>query len=183
MTTPWNKLVYGLAWAVILSALLLIGGATYWVTYPYRGLYDVPQPIPIDQQVIRHGELLTYTVHYCVDESLPLPLRVTRELQLQGPDQMVFPIAPFIGYEIKERCETRRLAIGIPSFFPEGTYHVHFMTELEVNPLRTIRQSFQSTDFRIEKSHAIERDAEIAADKVLKDADVAAEKLKTEKQK
>jgi hypothetical protein len=175
--------VYGTAWAVILSALLLIAGATYWVTYPYRGLYDVPDPIQIDQPVIHHGELLTYTVHYCVDESLPLPLRVTRELQLQGPDEMIFPLAPFIGYQIQERCESRTLAIGVAAYFPEGTYHIHFTTELEVNPLRTIRQSFRSTDFRIERSHKIEEAAAEAQERILAEAAIAREKLKNEAKK
>lgn len=151
MLHPWGNLVYAFAWGVIVSALLLIGTFTYWTTYPYRGLHDVVEPIPISEPVVAHGQLLTYTISYCVDESLPLPMKLYREFRLQGPDGIIFPLPAFVDYEISQRCETRRFAIDIPYYYPEGVYRLHVTTELQVNPLRFVKQAFVSDQFRIIK--------------------------------
>ena len=144
-----NKLFYGVAWVTIIAALASILTVTYWMVRPYTGLYNVPQPFVVTPTTVEVGHLVNYKVHYCVDESLPLPITVTRELELQGPNGMTFPLTPQIGYVITHRCEDRTLAFGVASFVPPGTYHIHYNTDLRVNPFRDIRQQFVSEDFVI----------------------------------
>jgi hypothetical protein len=144
-----NKLFLGVAWVTLIAALFSILMVTYWMVRPYTGLYNVPQPFPVNPAVAQVGHLVSYTVSYCIDETLPLPLTVTREMELQGPNGMLFPLSPTIGYMITQRCETRTLAFGIATYVPPGTYHVHYNTDLRVNPFRDIHQQFVSQNFVI----------------------------------
>jgi hypothetical protein len=143
------KILYGGAWATIVAAIFLISLVTVWLVRPYRGLYDVNAPFKVEPAVVQVGALLHYNVQYCVDEDLPLPISVSREMEMQSPEGYIFPIAPPIGYLIQERCESRELTIGVPAFVPSGVYHIHYTTALEVNPFRVIRQSFVSQEFEI----------------------------------
>jgi hypothetical protein len=143
---------------------------------PYRGLYDVVQPVRVITNPTEVSTLAAYQIHYCIDGALPLPIAISRELELQGPDGMVFPIAP-IGYLITERCETRTFAFGIPAYVPVGTYHIHFITSVRVNPVREIRQRFVSENFEI----VLNKVATVAAKKVVDTATQTAKDLKTKK--
>lgn len=178
----WNKVLYGAAWATLLAAIALILTITFWLVAPYRGLYNVPQPFVVTNGPVEVGQLVRYTVSYCVDERLPLPITVQRELELQGPDGLIFPLAPPIGYLIKERCETRPLSFGVPFYIPAGDYHIHYTTALQVNPFRQVNQSFQSAEFQIVPSTMLRREAEEAARVVQETAKrTAAELTKSKK--
>jgi hypothetical protein len=102
------------------------------------------------------------------------------ELQ-DGTGKTVLPIAPPISYLIEERCETRSMAFGIPTFAPTGTYHLHYITSLQVNPVRQVRQAFTSTEFEIVENESLKMDAVEAAKLVLEAAEIAKTKLAKEK--
>lgn len=176
-----KKVFYGFAWATIVAALLMIGTMTYWMTWPYSGLYNVRQPFPMTSTTVEQGSLGSYTVSYCVDERLPLPITVSRELELQRAGYQLFPLAPPISYVIEKRCETRKLVFGIPTYIPTGTYHIHYLTSLRVNPFREIQQTFVSEDFEIVESTKIKKEAAEAADLVRHDAIKAAKDLRAGK--
>ena len=159
-----KKLFYGGAWLTIAAALFSILTVTYWSVAPYRGLYDVPQPFVVTTNPVEVGQLVSYTVRYCVDEKLPLPITVSREMELQGPGNLLFPLSPNINYQITQRCETRTLAFGIANYVPPGTYHVHYNTDLKVNPVREIQQQFISADFVVVPSKVLEHEAVEAAE-------------------
>ena len=147
--TVWSQTFLFSAWAGIVSAVLLAATAICWMVVPYKGLTVTPRPFAVDNHRVEQESLVRYTVRYCVDGTIPVPVTVNRELELQAADSTVFSVAPPISYEITERCEVRTLLIGIPSYLPPGKYHIHSMTELRVNPLRTIRQKFSSEEFQV----------------------------------
>ena len=151
--SPLTRLFYAVAWVGILTGLAVTLTLGYWKLAPYSGLTDVPQPFPIEQSVARKGQLVTYTMSYCVDASLPLPITVHRSLELQNgdPDAPLgsLPIAPPIEYEITQRCETRDFFVGLPMYVPAGRYHIHTHTTLQVNPIRQIRQAWVSAEFDV----------------------------------
>ena len=177
----WNKVLYSFAWVTLAVAMTLILTVTFWLVAPYRGLYDVPQPFPMSSSNVEVGQLASYTVKYCVDESLPLPMTVQREMELQGANGAIFPLAPPIEYLIKDRCETRVLSFGVPFYMPLGEYHIHYTTSLKVNPFREVRQTFQSQNFTIVPSTVLERQAQEAAALVRETAKSAAKELSKKK--
>lgn len=170
----WNVVFNVMAWITITFALVSILLFTFLMVRPYRGLYDVTQPVPIMTKTVEVGALAVYQIHYCIDNELPLPLATTRELELQGPDGLVLAIAPPIEYLILNRCETRTFAFGVPTYIPAGEYHVHFITDVRVNPVRDIRQRFVSENFQI----VLSQNAFRAAKKVVDTAVQTAKDLK-----
>jgi hypothetical protein len=144
-----SKALYTVAWTTLALAMTAILTLTFWAVYPYQGLHDVKVPLPIERPVVETGSLQTYTVEYCVDERLPLPITVSRELEMQTDAGSIFPIAPPVTYLITQRCETRHMSFGIASYIPAGKYHLHYITGLQVNPIRVIRQSFVTEPFEV----------------------------------
>jgi len=143
---------YAFAWAAIFFVIGVMLTAVWWTIAPHAGLVpNTNPPLIVAEQVTSPGSVLTYTVSYCVDESLPLPITVDRtlELQLDGAEPVSWPVAPPIQYTIENRCETKTRLLGIPSFIIPGKYHIHSVSSLTVNPIRIIRQTWQSNDFRI----------------------------------
>ena len=145
--------LYGAAWVVLVTAFAFMTLCTYWLVAPYRGLYDVAQPFPVVQTEFYQNELAAYTVSYCVDEMLPLPITIHRELVMLGPVMGVsFTIAPPSVYVIQQRCETRTMAFGIPAYVPTGSYHLQWVAALQVNPLRQVKQSFVTETFSVKEA-------------------------------
>jgi hypothetical protein len=143
----------GAAWAVIASAMVLICMVTFWLVYPYPGLTSDAQRPEVRTPIVAQGEVLRYDVSYCYEGSLPVYISVFRELRKVENDQevIIFPISSSIRYQITERCETRNIAFPIPVGQPPGTYRIYYVSDLEVNPFRTIQQSWKSSDFEIVK--------------------------------
>lgn len=135
------------AWFGILAS---IGGgvlALYWMLRPYHGLTVAPHGMGIDKGTVEAGDLIRYSWSYCVDTALPVPITIDRELELQAGDGIIFAVSPPMSYQIEARCEARTVFLGIPSYLPAGMYHLHMHTTLRVNPLREIRQNFESEKF------------------------------------
>jgi hypothetical protein len=151
-----QRILYSAAWTAILATLLSLFVACWWMLAPHQGLVSqITPPLQVKESVVQAGGVLQYTVHYCVDESLPLPITVDRVLELQptnSEEPVSWPVAPTIAYTITQRCETKTRLMGVPSFIPAGTYHIHSTTSLQVNPLRPVKQYWQSGDFLIVKT-------------------------------
>lgn len=144
---------YAAAWFGIAVGIIGFTTLGYWRVAPYNGLVNVKQPFPVAQEVVYKAQLITYTMSYCVEQEVPLPITVHRSIELQNINRDApvgsLPIAPALEYEIMERCESRDFFIGIPMYVPAGVYHVHTQTSLQVNPVREIKQSWISENFSI----------------------------------
>lgn len=154
MQTTLLRVYYGLGWLAILTALLVMFTGIWWIVGPHKGLIMQQDPaLQVTENVVQAGSVIQYTIKYCVDEALPLPITVDRLLELQPAvgegDPVSWPIAPAISYEIKERCETKTRLLGVPLFIVPGKYHIHSTSTLQVNPLRQIKQDWQSSEFEI----------------------------------
>ena len=147
------KAYYTAAWFGIFVGIIGFTTLGYWRVAPYNGLTEVTSPFPVKQEAVYKGQLVTYTMSYCVEQDVPLPITVHRAIELQNADNTApvgsLPIAPPLEYEITERCESRDFFIGIPMYVPVGTYHVHTTTHLQVNPVREVTQSWYSENFKI----------------------------------
>jgi hypothetical protein len=147
-----KRLFHAIAWLTIFLSIGACLTGLWWQLGPHHGIVaQTKPPLHVNQSIVLPGTLLSYTVKYCVDESLPLPITIDQMLELQSDEgnPIIWPIAPQVSYIITQRCETKTQFIGVPSFVPGGRYHLHAVTSLPVNPIRTIKQTWQSNDFTI----------------------------------
>jgi hypothetical protein len=143
-----GRTLYSLGWAGIIAGLILAVWMWLALFWPHRGLTE--WRFTLETPVVVRGELLRWHIRYCVDTAVPIPSRVSRELELQDQDGVTFPLVD-LDYTILSRCETKFRAVGIPTYAPPGRYHLHLTTNLEVNQLRTIRQVWISPVFEVVK--------------------------------
>ena len=147
---PYRHTVRERAWIVAQTTALACTFAflclmAWWLFSPYRGLTTYTVALPTTRVVA--GGLLRGEIHYCVDAGLPLPMRLDREIVLQN-HAVAFPV-PDIQYAITQRCESKSRILGIPDYAPPGIYYLSITTTVTVNPLRTIRQTWQSPSFEV----------------------------------
>lgn len=135
-------------WSAIISAIGMGLLGLFWLLWPYGGLNAT---LHVDTPQVQQGTLMSYTIKYCVDDAVPLPIIITREFELQSTqdNMLTFAIAPPLSYVIQNRCESFTRVVGVPIYMPLGTYHIHSHSSLKVNPLRSIDQTFSSDTFRI----------------------------------
>jgi hypothetical protein len=136
----------------VCSACALLVWVIVCLTWPYTGLIEVKgpdmDPLGVGARTAKAGEVATYTFAYCVDERLPLPLNVNREMELVSDGSLSY-LAPPISYTIRDRCETRHIMVGIPDYIPAGRYRLKTHTSLQVNPFRVIREDWTSDPFEV----------------------------------
>lgn len=128
-----------------LTAFGLLSLILYWLIRPYDGFTKFE--IISDAQPVVQGGLYQWSVNHCIDNSIPLPVTINREIELQN-HKTRFPL-PVISYIVSERCESYSRAAVIPEDTPPGTYHLHVHTSIKVNPFRTVDQEFTGNNFEI----------------------------------
>lgn len=136
-----ERLAYRTAGAVLILAAGFMIRLLVWLALPAEGFFEVQIHTPASVQA---GTLLRYQVNYChgLDTSQVL---VNRELEDHGTN---IPL-PGLAYTTEQNCETVDRAVGIPSFTPPGPYRLKITTEIEVNPLRHIRQEWRTDSFLV----------------------------------
>jgi hypothetical protein len=145
---PLTRVDIALRWMVVVTFVLTAGTlatASYWLIRPYTGLETFS--VSNVSAVVEAGSIYRWDVSYCASTSTPVPITMTRELELQN-HQTRFPI-PSLDYVVSERCESFQRAMILPIDTPPGQYHLHIHTRLEVNPLRTVRQEWQGPNFTV----------------------------------
>lgn len=147
MARLWERALFLLGVVTFGITAVLIGLIGYWLFVPAAGLKMKADPLVVLTKTVAPGDVLHYELNYCVEGPIPVPIRVTREMELQN-HSFSFPL-PMLGYTIMERCEKKVRLLEIPSFVPPGEYHIHLYTTLEINPLRTLKQSWISENFRV----------------------------------
>lgn len=140
----------GIGWATVIWGLLTVAAATWWMLYPYKGLAFREPELPISPVTFVRGtdKYVRYTLSYCVDRGLNLPLEIQRELSIESGDS-VLPIAPPMEYFVRERCETRNMLLAVPEGVDPGLYRIVVHTKLQVNPIRAVFQSVKTQPFTI----------------------------------
>jgi hypothetical protein len=144
-----------LKWLVVAAGWLII--LCLWIGMAIIG-YDrwqasgqvVVTNFMMDTPKVRAGEMASYTVDFCVDGQLPLQVSTDREFVSLAP-QIHSPITPSMSFAITKRCNQRRMFLAVPAHLPAGLYRLVWYTQLNVNLLRTVTQSFESVNFEVVK--------------------------------
>ena len=138
-----ERLAYRLAGAVLIVALAFMIQLLVWLAFPNGGFFEVVIQTP---PTATAGTLLRYQVNYChgLNQSQVL---VNRELELEDHGTNI-PL-PGLAYSTEQNCETVNRAVGIPSYTPAGPYRLKITTEIQVNPLRRVRQEWRTDVFQV----------------------------------
>lgn len=128
----------------LVVAFLFVGVIGYWLFWPFEGLTSYTATI---KSPVVQGGLLTGTIRYCVGATVPLPIRIDRDVVLQN-HVVSFPMSE-IEYTITQRCEDKHRMMPIPSGTPPGTYRMIITTSVQVNPLRVVRQTWSTPTFEV----------------------------------
>jgi hypothetical protein len=126
----------------------LAGIAAYWMYRPLSGIMLKHDPVTVLTPVVHQDGSLRYRIAYCVDDRIPLPVTVSRELELQGRDTETYALST-LSYVITQRCEEWTRVVRLPRDITPGVYHLHLYTAIQANPLRVLQQVFQTQDFRV----------------------------------
>jgi hypothetical protein len=144
-----KNIIISMGWFILICIWTVLAYGGYLLWFPITGL-EV-KTFAIDSlPKVQAGQLTTYTISYCVDGQLPVTIVANREIVSLSP-QVHAPIVPPISFSIQERCSTRRMFLTIPDQLPPGLYRLIWLTEVEVNPLRTVTQKFESKPFEVIK--------------------------------
>ena len=149
--TPQPKGMLIVQWAsfgTLAMAGLLLAVLAWWLLAPYSGMERFQ--ITSITKTVRAGELYQWTVSYCVSASTPLPMGIERELALLGGSETRVPL-PRITYIVTKPCETYARAADIPDSMAPGAYRLIVTTGVQVNPLRTVYQTFEGDRFEVTK--------------------------------
>ena len=126
-------------------AALMLCVFGWWLLFPYSAVtkFTIHSSAPTS----RAGELYRWTVSYCVDAAVPLPIVIEREIEFVG-GKTRFPI-PRLSYVVSQPCETFERSAELPLGLRPGLYHLHVTTGVTVNPLRVVYQTFQGDTFEV----------------------------------
>jgi len=141
----WRRIFLGLTTFSAGLAGIVLCIICYWLFWPYQGLTSYHATIL--SPVVVSGGLLHGEIEYCVESGVPLPIRIDRDIILAN-HTISFPMTD-LQYTITQRCERKVRMLGIPTYAPPGTYKMAVTTAIEVNPLRTIRQTWESPSFEV----------------------------------
>ena len=148
------KVLHGVAWVTLTTALALLLLAGTWLLWPHEGFTKVDIQF-VDQSghrvrempVVRPGQELSYQIAYCVGSETPIPVTVRRAIQLQN--HVVTYALSEIGYQVTKPCEEVIRVLTIPPFIRPGRYRLLVYTDLQVTPLQRVYQVWTSPDFEI----------------------------------
>ena len=128
--------------AMSASAYLLI---TFWLFWPYEPI--VIHSVEITNQGdVYAGEWLRYQTNYTKETAYPVEY-VVRQLV----DGAVIVLASGAKSRLPVGEKSVAVAVKIPGFACEGTYHLHLTAAYQVNPIRTFSVTAVSEEFEIRR--------------------------------
>ena len=142
--TTQNKLLIGLSWLVITTALGLLLLAGYWLFYPYKTTEFKSSVLRVESQTVKAGEDLVYYVDYCkYTDVLP-------EISKTFVDGIIYVAPPSIS-STKKGCGTNKIQVAVPKNLPAGVYHLNLTYRYKMNPVREIDINIETEKFTVIK--------------------------------
>lgn len=132
--------IYTTSMFVLFSCMLF----AFWLIFPLK-VNTTQSPVIVDKQVYRPGDRITYTLSYCKYKNMP----GTVYRSLVNSTRTTFTA---ISGSLPTGCHMIRVSdLVIPDYTDDGLYHIEGYTEYKVNPIRTIKSSWQTEEFMIVK--------------------------------
>ena len=125
--------------------MVLVG---YWLFWPDNIVtISNPNSIQIDKAVYAPGDRITYTLSYC--KTAPMTANVMRALVNDYRT-----LYDTVESNLPTGCHTTKInELTIPSFAPDGTYHLTGEADYKINPLRTFTVMWRTVDFQVKQNN------------------------------
>ena len=137
-----NKILVYLSYITILSAIALMGVATFWYLYPYK-IITFEQPVRVLTPEVKRGEHMTYEVVFCkYTKKMPL---ITKTFV----DGIIYQVPEGVARQNDMGCNTNLVQMYIPKALPAGEFYVEINYRYELNPIRTEDITIQTERFTI----------------------------------
>ena len=137
-----NKILVYLSYITILSAIALMGVATFWYLYPYKTV-TFEQPVRVLTPEVKRGEHMTYEVVFCkYTKKMPL---ITKTFV----DGIIYQVPEGVARQNDMGCHTNLVQMYIPKALPAGEFYVEINYRYELNPIRTEDITIQTERFTI----------------------------------
>jgi hypothetical protein len=132
---------------VIFAAIILTAILGYLLFWPVTPLYNLQQPIQVETRIVHPGGQLVYSPYSCRSVIVAGTVQRIFENSIQYPLTPT-SLTPHLG------CGQYRFALTVPLEMPPGIYRLHIVVNSDVNPLRTVSQSFYTEYFAVEQPAA-----------------------------
>lgn len=134
----------------ILFAIVMLGSATLLYFQHIDGTWNPPITFKVDTQALETdkpsygvGQWVSVHFSYC-----RLRAFTTRTQWQLVDDTVIF--FPEQSYLLKPECIDKFVAIGqIPPYTILGTHHLEGMTQIQLNPLKTMQITYKTKDFNV----------------------------------
>lgn len=125
---------------------VFLGLVAYWMFWPVTPMVvENDHAITVDKEIYRPGDRITYTFKYCkiVDQNAVVSRSIVNSIRIN--------FTTFYS-QVTRGCGTVKSSdLVIPDFIDNGLYHIESTAEYKINPLRTIKHTWESVKFEIKK--------------------------------
>lgn len=139
-----SKTFYFFSYLVILSAIVVMSVVGFWLFYPYKTTEFRDKIIKVENDTVKAGEEISYSVSYCKYTD------VTPEISKTFVDGIIY-VAPGAVSTTKKGCGVNKIHVTVPKNLPPGVYHLELSYRYKVNPVRTIIINTQTEKFTVIK--------------------------------
>jgi len=128
-----------LALTVLISGTLL-----FWMVYPYDPLY-IETPVKILTPVVSGGDDIIASFTFNKKTS------VTPEISMSLVDGVVYNIPAYKPINVEGVTKGKVIRVlQLPDNIPCGVYHLHWVAEYQMNPIRVVQVKYESEEFLVE---------------------------------
>lgn len=139
-----GKIISYLSLILIVFVAAIIGYAVFMSVYPFKTIDYMNSPFPIlnDNQTVKAGDFVRFTVDYC--RYTDLPTHVSRSLE----NDIIYTLA---SSDVKNPtgCKTSISQTLIPLGIAPGKYKLFITVSWNVNILRTIVKTIETQEFNV----------------------------------
>lgn len=116
----------------------------FWWVFPYKTISISNQPYEVITPTVKQGELMSYKIDYCKYGDYKA------EVHKQFIDGIIYSI-PDGNIGLPAGCGSKVVSIKVPKTLPVGSYKLKVDVSFQVNPIRTISNSYQTEVFSVVK--------------------------------
>ena len=139
-----GKIISYLSLILIVFVAAVIGYAVFMSVYPFKTIdyMNVPFPILNDNQTVKAGDFVRFTVNYC--RYTDLPSHVERSLE----NNIIYTL---LSSDVKnaQGCKTSISQVMIPLGVAPQKYKLVLTVSWNINIFRTITKTIETQEFNV----------------------------------
>lgn len=130
-----------ISWIIIACMMSTLSLLIYWMFFPIQ-VMDICETKIITPKV-KPGQFFIYELKY--NKHLDIPGDIDRRLV----DHISIPLISHEGFRREMGKNISQVHVWIPNQVPPGTYRLHTTISYDINPMRTVRVSYNTPQFEV----------------------------------